>query len=277
MEVKKLVLEEKLQILRKRNGLSQEGLAEKLGISRQAVSKWESGQSTPDFNKLIKLSELYNVTIDSLVRENIELDTLENLNKKEKDSEDFNKKKTQIVVNLNSRWTIEHEYKSKATLFGIPFIHVNLGRGLKKAKGIIAVGNISCGIISIGFMSFGILSMGFMSIGLISLALLAIGFLLAVGVISLGIFSIGVISIGIYSLGALAIGKYAVGAYAIGLDIAIGDFARGNIAIGNKREGMYKLPLNAPAEQVKDLIKQEYPNLTEDFINIINKLVEMTS
>lgn len=55
MEVKKLVLEEKLQILRKRNGLSQEGLAEKLGGSRQAVSKWESGQSTPDLNKLIKL------------------------------------------------------------------------------------------------------------------------------------------------------------------------------------------------------------------------------
>lgn len=85
MEVKKLVLEEKLQILRKRNGLSQERLAEKLGVSRQAVSKWESGQSTPDLNKLIKLSELYNVTIDSLVRDNVEFDTLENCNKEEKD------------------------------------------------------------------------------------------------------------------------------------------------------------------------------------------------
>lgn len=80
MEVKKLVLEKKLQILRKRNGLSQEGLAEKLGISRQAVSKWESGQSIPDLNKLIKLSELYNVTIDSLVKDNDEFDILENCN-----------------------------------------------------------------------------------------------------------------------------------------------------------------------------------------------------
>ena len=51
-------LAEKLQLMRNREGLSQEDLAEKLGISRQAVSKWESGQSVPDLNKLIILSEL---------------------------------------------------------------------------------------------------------------------------------------------------------------------------------------------------------------------------
>ncbi|MDM0469738.1 helix-turn-helix transcriptional regulator [Clostridium perfringens] len=61
-------LAEKLQLMRKREGLSQEDLAEKLGISRQAVSKWESGQSVPDLNKLIILSELYKVTIDYLVK-----------------------------------------------------------------------------------------------------------------------------------------------------------------------------------------------------------------
>ena len=275
MEVKKLVLEKKLQILRKRNGLSQEGLAEKLGISRQAVSKWESGQSIPDLNKSIKLSELYNVTIDSLVKDNDEFDVLENCKKVKDDLEEFSRKKAQIILNLNSRCSVEYEYKSEITLFGVPFVHVNLGRGLKKAKGIVAVGNISYGILSIGFMSFGILSIGFMSIGLISLALLAIGFLLEVGVISLGMFSVGVISTGIYSLGALAIGKYAVGAHAIGADIAIGDFAKGNIAIGNKTEGIYKLPLNATAEQISNLIKQEYPNLTKGFINIISKLVKM--
>ena len=58
MEVKNMKLAEKLQLMRKREGLSQEDLAEKLGISRQAVSKWESGQSVPDLNKLIILSEL---------------------------------------------------------------------------------------------------------------------------------------------------------------------------------------------------------------------------
>ena len=61
-------LAEKLQLMRKREGLSQEDLAEKLGISRQAVSKWESGQSVTDLNKIIILSELYNVTLYYLVK-----------------------------------------------------------------------------------------------------------------------------------------------------------------------------------------------------------------
>lgn len=53
--------------LRKRNGLSQEALAEKMGVSRQAVSKWERGESTPDTDTLIELSNLYNVSLDVLV------------------------------------------------------------------------------------------------------------------------------------------------------------------------------------------------------------------
>ena len=66
-------LADKLQLLRKKNLLSQEELAEKLGISRQAVSKWESGQSLPDLNKLKAISKLYNVTIDSLVNDDNEI------------------------------------------------------------------------------------------------------------------------------------------------------------------------------------------------------------
>lgn len=53
--------------LRKKNGFSQEALAEKLGISRQAVSKWERGESTPDTDTLITLAELYNVSLDELI------------------------------------------------------------------------------------------------------------------------------------------------------------------------------------------------------------------
>ena len=66
-------LADKLQLLRKKNLSSQEELAEKLGISRQAVSKWESGQSLPDLNKLKAISKLYNVTIDSLVNDDNEI------------------------------------------------------------------------------------------------------------------------------------------------------------------------------------------------------------
>lgn len=62
-----LQLGTKLSDLRKRNGYSQEALAEKLGISRQAVSKWERGESTPDTDTLIELSRLYSVSLDELV------------------------------------------------------------------------------------------------------------------------------------------------------------------------------------------------------------------
>ena len=63
------VLPEKLYTLRKKNNLSQEQLAEKLGVSRQAISKWESGASLPEIENLIMLSECFNVSIDYLVKE----------------------------------------------------------------------------------------------------------------------------------------------------------------------------------------------------------------
>ncbi|AOT70635.1 helix-turn-helix domain-containing protein [Geosporobacter ferrireducens] len=60
---------EKLQKLRKRNGLSQEQLAGELGVSRQAVSKWESGQGYPEIDKIILLSDIFKVSLDDLLRE----------------------------------------------------------------------------------------------------------------------------------------------------------------------------------------------------------------
>ncbi len=60
-------LYEKLYELRRASGMSQEELAEKLGVSRQAVSKWESGATQPELSKLIELSKLYNVSVDELL------------------------------------------------------------------------------------------------------------------------------------------------------------------------------------------------------------------
>lgn len=57
----------KLQEIRKQNKLSQEALAEKLGVSRQAISKWERGESAPDTENLIALSRIYGVSIDELL------------------------------------------------------------------------------------------------------------------------------------------------------------------------------------------------------------------
>ena len=57
----------RLQKLRKENGYSQEELADKLGISRQAVSKWERAESSPDTDNLIILARLYNMSLDELL------------------------------------------------------------------------------------------------------------------------------------------------------------------------------------------------------------------
>ncbi|MBT3318913.1 MAG: helix-turn-helix transcriptional regulator [Clostridia bacterium] len=62
----------KLVIMRKRSGLSQEALAEKIGVSRQAVSKWERAESSPDTDNLIALSKLYNVSLDDMLSSNDE-------------------------------------------------------------------------------------------------------------------------------------------------------------------------------------------------------------
>lgn len=59
---------DRIQSLRKTNGLSQEELADKIGVSRQAVSKWESEQSLPDIEKIILLSEYFDITTDYLLR-----------------------------------------------------------------------------------------------------------------------------------------------------------------------------------------------------------------
>ena len=63
------MLSERIYKFRRKSGLSQEQLAEKIGVSRQAISKWESGTSTPELEKLLALSECFNMTLDDLVKE----------------------------------------------------------------------------------------------------------------------------------------------------------------------------------------------------------------
>lgn len=60
---------EKLIQLRKKEGLSQEELGERLGVSRQTVSKWELGQSYPDFQRLVGISDYFGLSLDELVRD----------------------------------------------------------------------------------------------------------------------------------------------------------------------------------------------------------------
>lgn len=95
--------------LRKKNGYSQEALAEKLGISRQAVSKWERGESTPDTDTLIQLSELYGISLDSLVG-----------NKQQK--EEATKKATEKIKTKANGTPVHPGLSKKLLIFPFPIL-----------------------------------------------------------------------------------------------------------------------------------------------------------
>ena len=67
-----MILAEKISEERKKNGWNQEELAEKLSVSRQSVSKWESGQSVPDLNRILEMARIFGVTTDYLLKDEIE-------------------------------------------------------------------------------------------------------------------------------------------------------------------------------------------------------------
>ena len=66
-----MTLGEKIQKLRKQQGLSQEALAEKVTVTRQTISKWELNQSTPDLDFIVQLSDIFSVTSDYLIKEDM--------------------------------------------------------------------------------------------------------------------------------------------------------------------------------------------------------------
>lgn len=68
-----MLLNEKIVLIRKMNNLTQEGFAEELAVSRQAVSKWENGTSVPDVHMLLRIADYYNLTLDQLVRDDFDL------------------------------------------------------------------------------------------------------------------------------------------------------------------------------------------------------------
>ena len=216
-----MLFHDKLQKLRKGKGLSQEALAEMLDVSRQAVSKWESGQTYPETEKMMVLTDIFGVTLDSLMKDG------------ELKSDSQNTSSAPFWQTRGSYF----EYKSKRTFRGLPLVHVNIGFGMKKAKGVIAIGNIAQGIISIGLLSMGLLSIGLLSIGLVGVGTFALGLLLAIGAISIGGISIGAVAIGIFTLGAVSVGVYSIGAVAVASRVAVGDHAYAPIAVGRIAKG----------------------------------------
>ena len=85
-------ISQKILLQRKKKGISQEDLANALNVSRQAVSKWESSQSVPDMDKIIALSNYFNVTTDYLLKDQIEtIDNVDSYSSKNIDMQMLNK------------------------------------------------------------------------------------------------------------------------------------------------------------------------------------------
>lgn len=97
-----MTLGQRLFDLRKVTGLSQEKAAEQLGVTRQTVSKWETDQTTPDFDKIIPICKLYNVTTAELFGENREYNSNKDLNITDN---------TDDSLNDEEKFKIRHKYK----------------------------------------------------------------------------------------------------------------------------------------------------------------------
>ncbi len=212
-----MTLGDKLSKLRKENNYTQEQLADILGVSRQAISKWESNVTYPETEKLLKLGELYKCSMDYLLKDIQETSSPKS-------------KTLTLALDLN---TLNFERKSKRNIHGLPLWHINIGYG-RKAKGVIAIGFRAKGIISIGLFSLGVISLGVCSLGLLALGVLALGFLSG-GTFSIGVITCGAICLGIVSIGVLSIGNFSVGALALGKYFALGDHAEAMIALGDTK------------------------------------------
>ena len=221
---------EKITEGRRKLGLTQQQFADELGVTRQAVSRWESDLAFPETDKLIKLSEMFGCSTDYLLKYN---------QSDENSSSKGNEQEGKPHSSFNPlKWSFE--YKSERQVLGMPLVHVNIGFG-RRAHGFFSVGLISSGIFSLGLLSAGVFSLGLLSLGLVALGSFALGGaafggialgLLAFGGVAIGLICFGGVAIGLLGVGGCSIGLFAVGGYANGYFVAIGDYAVGQVAFG---------------------------------------------
>ncbi len=210
----------RLYDLRKRAGLSQEELANLLGVTRQAVQKWEAGTSRPDMDNLLALADHFGVTLDWLAA-----------------GREEQRQPVQNVIVERHYYKWDYEFKSEITVFGLPLVHIRFGPVPCCARGIVAIGNMALGVVALGGVSVGLFSLGGLSLGLlIALGGAAVG-AFALGAFALGLLAWGGIALGWLAVGGIARGTFAVGALAWGGRIAIGSVARGPLAIGREAAG----------------------------------------
>ncbi len=245
-----------LQRLRKTEGLSQEELGEKLGVSRQTISKWESESAYPDMLNLMAISTYFGVTVDELINGNVH-----------KSDIDEQQEISEIIVEKSETDAHHFEYKSRTTIRNIPFVHINCGIGTYRAKGIIAIGNISTGLLSIGLIARGFLTIGVLSLGVLALGVLSVG-LFVVGCIAAGVISVAGIAVGVMTLGGVALGVVSIGGCALATHVSVGGVAMAPVSVGFIIKGDSVMTLKelgeisrVSSESIELLIAEQFPNL----------------
>ena len=221
-----MTLGEKIAKQRKAQNLTQEQLAELLGVSRQSISKWESNLAYPETDKLIRLGKIFDCSMDYLLKDEIT---------QPKGADRMNP--VPILEQIHA--TIKkqcRERKSEKQVWGMPLYHIGRDAGGffaigLKARGVFAIGLRAKGVVSLGMLSMGMLSIGLLSLGLLTFGTFSLG-LISVGAIALGLLTAGAVSIGVVSIGALSVGCFSGGAAAYGKYMAVGDYAQAAIAIG---------------------------------------------
>ena len=113
-----MILADKIIYLRKKAGWSQEELAEKMGVSRQSISKWEGALSVPDMNRILRLSELFDVSTDYLLRDEIEEEE-KNPATDEKVADETGEKLVPVSMELANDYLAHCQRASVPTAFGV--------------------------------------------------------------------------------------------------------------------------------------------------------------
>ena len=238
---------ERLFELRRQAGLSQEELAHLLGLTRQAVQKWEAGTSRPDMDNLAALADYFHVSLDYLTGR-------EGACPPPPPEREY-APPAPTIIHHHYHEGRHYEYKSEHTLFGLPLVHVNLGRGNHWARGIVAIGNIATGFVALGGIAAGLLSLGAVSFGLLlALGAVTLGGVSVVGV-SLNQLAWGGIALGWLAVGGCAVGVYAAGGVAAASRVAVGYVASAPLAIGQLADGV--TAIRVPMEGLSDAAVME--------------------
>ena len=261
---------ENLMSLRKSKGWSQEELGNMVGVSRQTVSKWEMGQTTPEMDKLIILSNLFQISIEQLLgRENNPYNGTTNATE------------TKTSGGTTKKDKFHYEYISDKKVGKRPLLHINVGLGAYKSNGFFSIGMISKGIFSLGLISMGLISLGLLSIAMLGLGLFSFAGIsagiLSFGGISVGVLAFGGVAVGVFAVGGLAVGMYSIGGLAIASNVAFGGLANAHIAIGDEARGEFcyfvnNIPKDFTPEMIRETILTEFPSTPGFIANLFSKL-----